>query len=100
MLLVDDILLSPFSSLLWIFREIHNSAQKELAGERESITERLRLLYMQLETGKISEQQFDEQEKVLLDRLDALEEGSEDTEDTEDAEAPGADVPELDHPAP
>jgi hypothetical protein len=36
----------------------------------------LRNLYMQLETAQISEQQFDEQEKVLLDRLDQVEAGS------------------------
>jgi hypothetical protein len=32
---------------------------------------------MQLETSRISEQQFDEQEKILLDRLDRLEAGPE-----------------------
>jgi len=37
----------------------------------------LRNLYMQLETSRISEQQFDEQEKILLDRLDRLEAGPE-----------------------
>ena len=73
MLLVDDILFSPARGLLWIFREIHNAAQKEMVGEEESITEQLRLLYMQLETDRISMQQFDAEEKVLLDRLDAVE---------------------------
>ena len=44
-----------------------------MAGEEDSITEQLRLLYMQLETDRISTQQFDAEEKVLLDRLDAVE---------------------------
>lgn len=73
MLLVDDILLSPARGILWIFREIHKAAQKEMASEEESITEQLRLLYMQLETDRISTQQFDTEEKILLDRLDAVE---------------------------
>jgi gas vesicle protein GvpG len=72
MLLVDDILFFPVSSLLWIFREISQIAHEELAGEAQSITEQLRLLYMQLETGRITEPQFDAEEKLLLDRLDAI----------------------------
>lgn len=73
MLLVDDILFAPVNGILWIFREIHNAAQNEMAGEEDSITEQLRLLYMQLETDRISIQQFDSEEKILLDRLDAVE---------------------------
>lgn len=73
MLLVDDILCFPVSSLLWIFREIRNTALEEQANESESITQQLRSLYMQLETGGITEEVFDFQEKVLLDRLDAIE---------------------------
>ncbi len=74
-LLVDDILFSPVRGLFWIFREIHKAAQEERVNEAESITQQLRNLYMQLETAQISEQQFDEQEKVLLDRLDQVEAG-------------------------
>ena len=73
MLLVDDILFSPVRSILWIFREIHKTAREELANEAESITQQLRNLYMQLETARISEQQFEDQEKLLLDRLDQME---------------------------
>jgi hypothetical protein len=72
MLLVDDILFFPVHSILWIFREIDKIAHEELAGESQTITEQLRLLYMQLETGRITEQQFDAEEKLLLDRLDAI----------------------------
>lgn len=75
MLLVDDILFFPVTSILWIFREIHNAAREELENESDAITEQLRNLYMQLETGRISEQEFDAQEQILLDRLDRLERG-------------------------
>jgi gas vesicle protein GvpG len=72
MLLVDDILFFPVTSIFWVFREIGEIAHDELAGEAQSITEQLRLLYMQLETGRIVETEFDAEEKLLLDRLDAL----------------------------
>lgn len=89
MLLLDDILFFPVRSIFWIFREIHNTAEKELASEEGSITEQLRLLYMQLETGRISEQEFDAAEKRLLDRLDAIKsrlEGEEQSEESETTE--------------
>jgi hypothetical protein len=73
MLIVDDILLFPARSILWVFREVHNAAQQERASEPERIAAELRELYMLLETGKISEEQFAAQEKVLLDRLDEIE---------------------------
>jgi CRISPR/Cas system CSM-associated protein Csm2 small subunit len=73
MLLVDDILCAPVRSILWIFREIRDIAQKELDGEAKSITEQLRMLYMQLETGRITEAEFETGEKLLLDRLDKIE---------------------------
>jgi hypothetical protein len=73
MFLIDDLLLSPIKGIIWLFREIHDAAQQELAGEGESITTALSELYMKLETGEITEAEFDSQEKGLLDRLDRLE---------------------------
>jgi hypothetical protein len=72
MFLIDDLLLAPAKGVLWVFREIHDAAQQELAGESEAITAALSELYMKLETGQITEAEFDAQEKVLLDRLDRL----------------------------
>ncbi|HEY1220708.1 MAG: gas vesicle protein GvpG [Bryobacteraceae bacterium] len=72
MLLVDDVLCFPFTSILWLFKEIGKVAQEEMDGEAQSVTEQLRLLYMQLETGAITEAEFDAEEKLLLDRLDAI----------------------------
>jgi Gas vesicle protein G len=72
MLIVDDILLSPFTSILWILREICNAARQEMVNEAEAITAELGYLYMMLETGKITEAEFDEHEQALLDRLDEL----------------------------
>jgi hypothetical protein len=71
-LLVDDILLFPAKSLIWLFREIHNAALQEAAQESENITSQLSELYMMLETGKITEEEFDSRERILLDRLDEI----------------------------
>lgn len=74
MLLVDDILLFPASSLLWIFRELGKAVQQEMADEADNITHQLSELYMMLETGRITEAEFDSREAALLDRLDQLQE--------------------------
>jgi hypothetical protein len=71
-LLIDDILFFPAKSLFWIFREIYNATQQEITNEAEAITSQLSELYMMLETGKITDAEFDEKEKVLLDRLDEI----------------------------
>ena len=72
MFIVDDILLFPAKSLIWIFRELHNAVQQEQTNESESLTIELSELYMMLETGKITEEEFDKREAEILDRLDEI----------------------------
>ena len=87
MFIVDDILFSPVRSIFWIFRELHNAARVELESEADSITDELSELYMMLETGKITESEFDAREKELLDRLDEIrEQGSQIEEDEDEQE--------------
>lgn len=91
MLLIDDILLSPYKGLLWVFEEIHNTAVDELEGEAERIRNELTDLYMMLETEQIDDAEFDRRESALLDRLDELEaQGLSDEDDAEEAEAEDA----------
>ena len=90
MLLVDDLLLAPIHGLLWIFGKIHDAAQEKIAGEADAITAELSQLYMMLETGRITEAEFDARERTLLDRLEVIQArgsgpGAEDTD--EEAEA-------------
>lgn len=106
MLLVDDLLLAPFSSLLWIFKELHKAVQQEKAGEADVVTRALSELYMQLETGVITEEEFATQEARLLDRLEAIQnredgdDGETDDEfDEEDGEEEGDDQEEQDDDA-
>ena len=53
---------------------MHNAALEEIENEAMSITNELGELYMMLETGKITESEFDAREKELLDRLDEIQE--------------------------
>jgi hypothetical protein len=73
MFLLDDILLAPFHGIMLIFREIHKGAMQEKIGEAMVIRTRLSELYKDLETGLISESDFDRLEGELLDRLDSIE---------------------------
>jgi len=96
-LLVDDLLLAPITGLLWVFRKIHVAAQEEMLGEADAITQELQDLYMMLETGRITEAEFDARERVLLDRLEVVQArgsglGAEDSnEDTDADEGEGDD---------
>ncbi len=72
MLILDDLLLAPFRSLVWVFEKIHRAAEEANVDEAQSITHKLSELYMMLETGQITEAEFDTAEKQLLDRLDAI----------------------------
>ena len=72
MFLIDDILLAPLTGILWIFKELNSAVQQEMASEQDRLISELTGLYMLLETGKITEAEFQEQEGLLLDRLDRL----------------------------
>jgi len=72
MFIVDDLLMAPARGLFWIFQEIHRAAQEEMVSDAESITAELSALYMRLETGKLTEEEFAAEEKLLLERLDRI----------------------------
>jgi hypothetical protein len=73
MFILDKLLLSPLYATVWAARQIQNTIVQERAAEPQQITAELRELYMRLETGQITEPEFNAREKELLDRLDALE---------------------------
>ncbi|MDX2116351.1 MAG: gas vesicle protein GvpG [Planctomycetota bacterium] len=75
MFVIDDILLSPVRGFMWIMRELHNAAHQELEGEADRLTHRLSTLYMLLETGQVTNEEFDAQERDILARLEALQHG-------------------------
>jgi len=72
MFLLDDILLSPIKGIVWVAEKVRDAAQEESAREGDLITAELRELYLMLESGRISEEEFEGREKQLLDRLERL----------------------------
>ena len=73
MILLDDILLAPGRGIMWIFRSIHKAVEEEMTNERTHTRDRLSELYLQLERGELTEEQFEKEEALLLDRLEQLE---------------------------
>lgn len=72
MLLIDDLVLASFRSLIWIARKIDDAIEQEQEQEEEELKTRLQELHLRLETGQLTEQEFEAQEAELLDRLDAI----------------------------
>ena len=69
--LLDDILLAPLKGVIFIAEQIHAQAMGELlddAGVRQELQE----IYRLLETGALSEAEFEEREAVLVQRLEEL----------------------------
>jgi len=61
-----------FGLLHKVFREIENAARQNIEEEKQQVMARLRALHAQLETGAISEDEFDQAESVQLQRLEQL----------------------------
>jgi hypothetical protein len=99
---IDDLVFSPVKGILTIFKELYKAAAQEMANEADSIRAELSRLYQLLDTGELSDEEFDERERELLDRLDAIEAreatfGIEDEDDEEEEEEEGDEETDL-HP--
>lgn len=73
MFLIDDILLAPIRGIHFIASSIHDAAQEEVENEKRVLRDELNDLYMELETGNLSEEEFEAREEEILNRLDELE---------------------------
>ena len=71
MLLIDDLLLLPFTGFKFILGQIQKIADQELNDE-SVIKEQLLELQLRLELEEISEEDFVEQEAELFARLRAI----------------------------
>lgn len=72
MLLLDKVIMSPWYGFMWIAKELHKAAEQEMAATADNLTHELSKLYMQLEMGRITEDEFDEAEARILEALDQL----------------------------
>jgi len=71
MLLIDDLLLLPFSGFRFILGQLQKIADQELNDE-SVIKEQLLELQMRLELEEVSEEEFTEREAELFARLRAI----------------------------
>lgn len=70
--LLDSILLAPIKGPCWIAKKVHDMAMEEFLDE-EKVREELRDLYVSLEAGKISEEEFERREEELVERMEEIE---------------------------
>jgi len=71
MFLLDDILLAPLKGVIWLVKKVNEVGEKKLY-DKDSIKEELMALQLQFELDEINEQEYNEKEKKLFDRLDAV----------------------------
>jgi len=76
MFLVDSILLAPLKGVVWLGEKLNEMAEKELS-DTGCIKEELMALQLKFEIDEITEHEYNEKEKELLDRLDAITESKE-----------------------
>ena len=72
MLLVDDIFFAPINGLIWIAEKIDDMSEKELS-DTEKIKEKLMELQLLYELDEITEEEYNQKEKELLEYLKGTE---------------------------
>ncbi len=70
MFLIDDLLMLPVKGFMGIFKRIHEMAEQELSDETY-LREKLMSLRLRFELDEIGEEEYSQQERELLARLDA-----------------------------
>jgi len=76
MFLVDSILLAPLKGVVWLGEKLNEMAEKELT-DTGRIKEELMALQLKFELDEITEHEYNEKEKELLNRLDMITESKE-----------------------
>lgn len=74
MFIIDDLLLLPFQFMWEIVNGIKDKVDEELYPDEEQCKEKLMKLNMLLESGQLSEEEYDAQEEKLMKRLRFLRE--------------------------
>jgi len=70
--LLTSILLAPVKVPYFVAKKVHEMAMEELL-DADGVREELKELYMLLETGKISEEEFERREAELVEHLEEIE---------------------------
>ena len=78
MFLIDDILFAPLNGIIWLGKNINEVAEKEFSDEG-FVKEKLMQLQLRFEMDEISEDEYNKQEKELLERLEAIRKAKEES---------------------
>lgn len=83
MLILDDILFSPWNGFRFVLEQIQKKVNQELMDE-DVIQEKLLELEFEYELGEINEEQYEKQRTALLNRLREIKEYKQETALQED----------------
>jgi hypothetical protein len=72
MFILDDILLSPMKGMVALCRKVEEAARQELENREKNTMSALGELHRRLETGQISEADFDVEETRLIEQMEEL----------------------------
>jgi hypothetical protein len=72
MIIIDSLLAAPLRGLMFVLEKINESVQKEQEAEEQAIMAELSALHRSLDSGTITDAEFDLREQDLLGRLDRL----------------------------
>ena len=70
-LVVDDVLLAPVTIPAWICKKIHDVGETEMT-DTGAIHEELLELQMRFELDELTEEEYQQKEAELLERLEAM----------------------------
>lgn len=70
--ILSDLLTAPARGLGFVFESVHDAVEEEIEEEKKRMRRALRELHGQLEAGEIDEEEFEEAETDILERLDEL----------------------------
>ncbi len=71
MFLIDDLIIAPGKAVFFLFEPLAKKAREEWLDEAP-IRQELQEIYMLLETGKISDKEFEARECLLVERLEQI----------------------------
>ena len=72
MFIIDDLLASPARGLMFVLRQINDAVQQEREAQGKATMTELTALHRELDEERITEDEFDAREHVLLSRLDRM----------------------------
>jgi len=74
--ILDDIILAPVKMLVWLGKKLEEAAEEEVNDESKW-HERLLELQIKYELGDISEEEFEREEELIMERISAIRESKE-----------------------